>query len=237
MSKTYIYSLIDPRDGQVRYIGKTIQRLSSRLQSHLYHSYKLRTPKDRWIVELRQLGYRPKIVELARLENPTDAEVAAVEQAWIDFYRLSAALTNQGRGGQGGSRRQVIDWSPDRDALLGKQPDYVIAQLIGCDRKSVEYRRVKLGIPRCPQTRFVVPQGKPFEAIELPEHILSQLGQLPDYQLAKLAGVEKSIIRRRRIRLGIPSYAAQTGNTGKYKPGNYPTRWLKQGGDDLSHQE
>jgi hypothetical protein len=67
-------------------------------------------------------------------------------------------------------------------------------------------------------------------AIELPGHIVSQLGQLPDYRLAEVAGLNKSVIRRCRIRLGIPSYADKTGNTGRYKSGNYPARWLK-GGD------
>jgi hypothetical protein len=218
---TYIYALIDPFDHQVFYIGKTSTRLSSRLQGHIYHSRKRRTPKERRIDDLLGSGKRPHIVELVRLTDPTFEEVSEAEQAWIDFYRLTVSgLTNVGYGGQGGQQSQRIEWTPERDAWLGRLSDTLIAQKIGCDRKSVEYRRLKLGIPRCPQTNYGGNVGNPDGANRknLPDWVISKLGTMPDYKLAELANCSKKCIGSNRRRRGILAYAEATGNNGQFKP-------------------
>lgn len=71
------------------------------------------------------------------------------------------------------------------------------------------------------------PIGRKWNAIKLPDDIISMLGTMPDYKLAEIAGVAKKTILRRRVALGIKSYAETSGNTGTYKKGNFPARWLK----------
>lgn len=147
-SLTYIYGLVDPRDDQVFYVGKTSCSLSARLKGHSYESKKRRSPKERWFADAAEAGFKPLIVELARLENPTFEEWKAAEQAWIDFYGLTSPLTNTGVGGQGSSiGLGKIDWTPELDSLLGQLPDVELAEQIGCKHQTVWYRRVNHGIP------------------------------------------------------------------------------------------
>lgn len=58
-----IYGLTDPRDGGVRYVGRTRLPLRSRLVGHI--SDKSNRRKAQWIAELLALGLRPGIVTLA----------------------------------------------------------------------------------------------------------------------------------------------------------------------------
>jgi len=51
----------------------------------------------------------------------------------------------------------------------------------------------------------------------LADSVIAQMGAVPDYILAAQAGVNKSVISRRRRALGLPSYAARTGNTGRFR--------------------
>jgi len=64
-----IYSLSDPRNGYVRYIGMTSKELSFRLRKHL--SDKGNWLKRRWIKELNMLGLKPIIeeVDIVPFEN------------------------------------------------------------------------------------------------------------------------------------------------------------------------
>ena len=54
-----IYALIDPRDGQVRYIGKA-QNSKRRLAAHLREARR-RTPVYDWIRKLRSMGLTPTV--------------------------------------------------------------------------------------------------------------------------------------------------------------------------------
>jgi hypothetical protein len=58
---TFIYALIDPRDGQVKYIGKSNNPLQ-RLVNH-YHD-KNPNKKLNWILHLRDLGLKPELLIL-----------------------------------------------------------------------------------------------------------------------------------------------------------------------------
>jgi hypothetical protein len=234
MNIVYIYGLVDPRDGLIYYIGKTSMGLKDRLRPHIYKSKKRRTPKERWINSLISEGYQPLINELARLEKPTDAEVAVTEQAWIDLYQLSnPKLTNVGFGGQGGSGSHRLSWTPELDALLGKVSDSDIAQQLGCDRKSVAYRREKLGISRCPQTNFVVPPLGGWNRIDLPDEIISQLGKVSDSQLARQAGVCSSVVGRHRVERGIASYGHSANHPTRFKLNQPHPRWYSRGRIEL----
>ena len=64
--------------------------------------------------------------------------------------------------------------------------------------------------------------------ITLPLEILLRLGEEPDYVLAVQCQASKKVIGRVRKCCGIVSYAERTGNTGTFKRGHYPSRWLKR---------
>ena len=61
----YIYTLVDPRTSETRYVGRTIQKPQKRLRSHITHAKNDPiAPKlmREWITELREQGYTPVIV-------------------------------------------------------------------------------------------------------------------------------------------------------------------------------
>lgn len=97
---TRIYVLKDPRDGLVRYVGKTVAHVHIRLSSHI--SAALKDGKDtyvcRWIRVLNAAGIRP-VAE--QIETVGDAW-AEREAHWIGWYRSQGALlTNVTLGGEG----------------------------------------------------------------------------------------------------------------------------------------
>jgi hypothetical protein len=92
-----IYGLADPRTGEVRYVGRTIQSLRDRLLHHLSHAHRQQTYVHRWIVSLG--NNRPAIFELEAV--PKD-ECADAEIFWISYLRgLGARLANLTDGGEG----------------------------------------------------------------------------------------------------------------------------------------
>ena len=52
---------------------------------------------------------------------------------------------------------------------------------------------------------------------EFSQEIISKLGTMPDYKLAKIADTNKTTMARIRKNLGIKSYAEETGNDGRFK--------------------
>ena len=90
-----IYSLSDPRTGQVRYVGIT-GNLKNRLRNHL--NCFDGTHRSCWIRSLVSIGLAPIADVLEETKTyPDDAE-----KAWIlGFKRLGADLTNLTDGGDG----------------------------------------------------------------------------------------------------------------------------------------
>jgi group I intron endonuclease len=92
----YIYVLICPKTGEVRYVGKTVNP-KSRYAGHL--SWKGHTHVSRWIHSLINDGLKPilDIVDLCTKENWIERE-----RYWIAYYReLGRDLTNLNGGGGG----------------------------------------------------------------------------------------------------------------------------------------
>jgi hypothetical protein len=77
MKKGVIYSLVDPRTGVPRYIGKTVH-LRSRLNHHVSRAVDS-SPRGEWIRELKANGLRPTAVVLAEAES---AEHLNVLEEW-----------------------------------------------------------------------------------------------------------------------------------------------------------
>lgn len=96
MKITFIYSLVDPRSNQIRYIGKS-NNPKKRLSAHL--SEKRRTHKSHWIQSLKKVGLKPilNIVDEVLLK-----EWEFWEMHYISLYKSwGFDLTNQRAGGGG----------------------------------------------------------------------------------------------------------------------------------------
>lgn len=94
-----IYKLVDPRNNQVMYIGKTIGRLCNRMSVHIHCAKHDNTPRDIWIKELIDQGLKPEI-KLIEKVNPEIWEDS--EKYWINFYKkINSKLCNKAHGGGG----------------------------------------------------------------------------------------------------------------------------------------
>lgn len=95
-----VYSLSDPRDGRVRYIGAT-KNLDNRLNGHIGSSSTPdRYSPGRWILDLKQSGLRPILTVLQVIAEGESWEDA--ERNHIANYRtLFPDLLNRAIGGPG----------------------------------------------------------------------------------------------------------------------------------------
>lgn len=96
--KTIIYAIIDPRDNECRYVGKTSQKLKYRIHSHKRTSEK--NHRANWIKSICSDGFDPIFIVLEEL--PYEQGWVEAEQFWISYFKfLGARLTNQTIGGEG----------------------------------------------------------------------------------------------------------------------------------------
>jgi hypothetical protein len=91
-----IYALVDPRNGELRYIGVTVRPLKERLSAHLACGYSGgyggNAPKSQWIQELRDVDERPIIRALKSVPAP---EALETERATIiEYMEAGAKLFN-----------------------------------------------------------------------------------------------------------------------------------------------
>lgn len=117
-----IYGLFDPRNGQLRYIGKTTN-VSKRMEKHYGEARAgSRLHSRRWLDGLLALGLRADIVVLEEVA-PEYANEA--ERFWIASMRLAGSdLTNQTIGGDGqqkGYKRSKEDVERCALALRGRR--------------------------------------------------------------------------------------------------------------------
>lgn len=97
MKTALVYTLTDPRNNEVRYVGVTIQKLQARLRGHL--RYKGKDHRTAWVQSLLREGVIPVIdqIDVVPIEDRGEAE-----QRWIAIYRERGAdLTNGTDGGLG----------------------------------------------------------------------------------------------------------------------------------------
>jgi hypothetical protein len=104
----YIYGLVDPRNDEIRYIGKTINP-HSRLESHLIESKDINKKNYRvnWLRKLTSIGLHPKITFLRTCPSH---EYEKYETEYIKIYSCNR-LTNSDETGQGNTnrKREVLD--------------------------------------------------------------------------------------------------------------------------------
>ena len=89
-----IYALLDPRDGDVRYIGKA-KCSKARLASHLKDARRRDTPVYRWIRKLNSMGMAPSVFVLERTDDWKEAERRFIAAA----RHCGARLLNVAEGG------------------------------------------------------------------------------------------------------------------------------------------
>lgn len=92
--KAEIYALIDPRNMEIRYIGKA-NNSESRLKGHL-REVRRRTPLYAWIGKLRSLGLIPRI-EVICIATSDDWQ--SLECSLIEQHRADGRLLNLADGG------------------------------------------------------------------------------------------------------------------------------------------
>lgn len=104
--RTYIYTLSNPNDGEVRYVGKT-DDIENRLKEHIRkHMYKT-TYKNNWIKSLKKIGLTPKI-EI--LDTVSSNEWCFWEKYWISQFKVwGFNLTNSTNGGEGGNLGELVN--------------------------------------------------------------------------------------------------------------------------------
>ena len=96
--QVYIYSLKDPRDYQIRYIGKTIN-IDRRWAEHNQTHRNYKSKKNSWIVSLLNNGLQP-IMEI--VEECNELNWIEREKHWIDYYKgIGVDLKNMTNGGEG----------------------------------------------------------------------------------------------------------------------------------------
>lgn len=109
----YIYGLYDPRNGNLRYIGKSI-RPNERLSNHL--NDKSKTWRTNWFSELKREGLKPILYIFDALPESEDWAVKEIE--YIAYAKSRGIrLTNCTDGGDGvtnlsgpGKERMLKTW-------------------------------------------------------------------------------------------------------------------------------
>lgn len=117
MSTVYIYGLFDPRNGQLRYVGKT-HCLKSRKSTHK-HGRTTNLHLKNWINILLKEGLYP---EFSILEESNDLEWMQDEVFWIQYMRsIGCPLVNIRDGGQGRGRGYVMPEETKRKLSLSNK--------------------------------------------------------------------------------------------------------------------
>jgi hypothetical protein len=95
-----VYGLIDPRNGELRYVGKTARRPSRRLAEHAWASSLGDTHRCRWVRQVLSAGCKPEMVTIETHESANSLNDAEV--FYISYFRyLGCDLTNATDGGEG----------------------------------------------------------------------------------------------------------------------------------------
>lgn len=115
--RVFIYTLADPRNGAIRYVGKT-GNLEWRLRQHLDARH-TKTHRGCWVQELLRNGVLP-IIEV--IEETTESNWSEAERFWIEYLRfLGFDLTNGDSGGLGGRRMTTSTRLKISSALKGRK--------------------------------------------------------------------------------------------------------------------
>lgn len=121
MSIAKIYVLKHPVNGEIRYVGRTIQNLNERLRRHI--NDKSICHRTNWILSLKNQELKPLIEEIQSVENDKSGEI---ERFWMDhFTKIGCKLTNGTEGAEMGCyyKRSEITKEKIRQATIKQFKD------------------------------------------------------------------------------------------------------------------
>ena len=104
--KEYIYYLIDPRNNEVKYIGKT-KTPKRRYRQHLKKLDRNATPKNLWLLELFKLKLAPKMI----IAQEISGDGREAEQRHLDLHKTTALNIHNPRKGEKSRKTEEIKWS------------------------------------------------------------------------------------------------------------------------------
>jgi hypothetical protein len=105
MKKVKIYTLTDPRNNEIRYIGKTVGSLKNRLCGHISAAItnKEQNHRSNWIKQLIRIDLLPEIELVEEVEENFWKQT---EQYWIaQFKAWNFSLVNMTEGGDGNNNQ------------------------------------------------------------------------------------------------------------------------------------
>lgn len=166
-SKAYIYALIDPNDGETRYVGMTFD-LDNRIRKHTIPSQlKGKTYKERWLKALVENGQQPiaKVLLVVEPELAGDIEAQVIALLKSNGVRL----TNTALGGIGwtvGNKHSDEAKKKMSDAHVGRKYELSEAErirrrsLIGkrklSDEAKEKIRQAHTGLSPSDETRALI---------------------------------------------------------------------------------
>lgn len=130
MNTIKIYTLKDPTNNEIRYVGKTIKTLEWRLYQHLHNTITYKNKNASWIKSLIKKGYSP-IIELLDETNETNWKY--LEIYWISQLKSwGFNLNNMTNGGDGNNNQVITEESniKRRNSLIGRKRDPEIGKKI-----------------------------------------------------------------------------------------------------------
>lgn len=211
-----VYILCDPRDGSIRYVGKTETSVELRLRRHLD---KANDPSAQWhtvqwIRSLLSAGIRPEIVPVREVDTEylDETEIFVIDE----YRRLGCDLTNTAKGGTGGDTgnwtfnpetiRKVVEKRRANGTyaspLKGRaqSPEHVAARMEGRDwaeirRKGQETLSRRIAVARAFGEEYVQRSPAWNKGREMPEHERQHLSDKAKQQWANYSEDEAAEYR------------------------------------------
>lgn len=193
-----IYGLICPTSGQIRYIGKTAQKLPRRLNAHISDALRNQhSHKQRWIKKCLDSGARPLIQILE--EVSAGKKWQDCERAWIQKSRASGIdLTNQTAGGEG---LDFID--PEADAKYRRNQSVASKKIFANDPSILEglrqANRISWATNREARLAACRAGTSTEEAKRNLAEAMAQVRARPEYSAAKSKGQKKAWANHRAM--------------------------------------
>lgn len=152
METIKIYALINPKTGEVRYIGKTIQTLERRLTNHISDGRKKRYKNYtvNWINSLINQNLLPEIILIDEINFEENWEW--LEQYWISQFKTwGFNLTNLTEGGDGNKNQKFSKESQIKKANTIKEG--ILSGRISYKERGIKISKKLTGIKRTDLTK------------------------------------------------------------------------------------
>jgi hypothetical protein len=141
-----IYGLLDPRTGELRYIGKSCSGLRRPRQHIQPDRLKAHTHKNNWVRSLLKIGLRPKIAVLATSESKEG--LSERERELIQKHKEAGSrLTNLTDGGEGtsGHRKSTETKARISESVRRSREDLNVRIRIALGKGCKPFREVRSG--------------------------------------------------------------------------------------------